>query len=549
MTKQEVIEYAEYTLKAAKYKCDTLEEAEDISQDVLLAMMLAIESGKIIENPKGWISSVLNNKHADFLRKKYNSPVTYINVDIEVKTQETSEKLEEIIKSEEYLDVRKQIANLVKIYREVIVRYYIKNQKIKEIAADLEIPENTVKSRLDVGRKHVQKGINMNNEKYVNQSMEPDDLWISIAGREGNNGEPFVYINDNKIAMNILVLAYEKPLEISQISEKLGIACAYIEPIINNLIKAELMKQKSNKVYTDFIIFNHRDIFKTYDLEKQISEDISKRVSDIIKKHFDSIDKTLISRLNTKQYYSLYSYFAVRSLVDSTCIVRDELTEKVPFEMYPDRPNGGKWYAFGYHYPAGYNYENDKKKKYNISGESGNGLNSKDDINSITLLDYDTYLGHTHRYWNKLSDRQASIEFMKMMYICGIGDEEELFQKYGVTIDVKIMENVQVLVDGGFLTEDKKINIPVLTENEFNNIMDIKNECRDELAESFSRIYKKIYIEGKVDVPSHLTSVAEFQQYLWGSSLPMMILLKAREEGWLFDCVEGDIPAVIMIEK
>lgn len=43
MKKKEVLDYVEYTLKYAEYKCGTSEDAKDISQEVLLEMLVAIE--------------------------------------------------------------------------------------------------------------------------------------------------------------------------------------------------------------------------------------------------------------------------------------------------------------------------------------------------------------------------------------------------------------------------------------------------------------------------------------------------------------------------
>lgn len=549
MKMENVLEYVEYALKCAECKCDTLEEAKDISQEVLLQMLLSIEAGRDIENPKAWISSVVNHKHADFLRRKYRNPVTYMEVEYEQVADSISDRLEDIIKSEEYMQIRKQIAYTAKLYREVIVRYYINNQKVKQIAEDLDISVNTVKSRLDAGRKHIRKGMDMDNGIYVKQSMEPDDLWLSIAGRCGDNWEPFEGIYWDKIAMNILILAYEKPIDISELSKKIGIACAYIEPIINKLLNAQLMKKISNKVYTDFVIYSCVDRLKTYDLEKECAEKIAKSAIDTVKKHFADINDSIKKRLTENQRNSLFAYFAVKALLNSLWIIRDEKFGKVPFEEYPERPNNGKWYACGYHYPAGYDYENDKRKKYNISGESDNELVSKDNNHRLSVFEFDTTLGETRKYWHKLSDKMNAVEFLKLMYVCDTKSEEKLFHRYGVTIENKTMENIDALIDGGFITKDRELNIPMLDKAEFENVLEHIKKCEVELVEKFEDIYVEICKQGEVGIPSHMTQIPGFRRTANCYSLPMMIIFKAKEEGWILKGVEGNVPAVIMMEK
>ncbi len=62
-------------------------------------------------------------------------------------------------------------------------------------------------------------------------------------------------VEGDLIAQNLLILAYEKPISISELSKTIGIPAAYIEPIIKKLIDGELMvRMDSGKVYTDFVI-------------------------------------------------------------------------------------------------------------------------------------------------------------------------------------------------------------------------------------------------------------------------------------------------------
>lgn len=543
MNQKEIAEYAEYALKIAEYQCETTEDAQDVCQEALLALLLALQQGRVIEHPKAWLSSVICRKYMDLLRERYRKPVTYIGVELSEQTEDC-DALDKIIKTEDFISIRRQIARLSKLYREVIVRHYLKNQKVKQIATELGISENTVKSRLDMGRKHIRKGFEMNSEKYVKQSIEPDDLWISITGRCGENMEPFSGIEQDKIAMNLLLLAYEKPVENSKLAAAIGIPCAYIEPIIEKLVQAQLMKKTSNRVYTDFIIFSLSDCRKTFALEKVYAAAHYKEAAIILNKYFSEAEQCI--KTDTKgQRESLCSYLAVKALQNSMMSVRNELSPKILFEDYPERPNGGKWYCQGYHYPAGFDYENDEKRKYLISGECSSSYRSKDKKGRIALLEFDTCLGETRKYWNHLSDNHPELRCLELLYCCQ-NSEEELFSRYGLAVNERVMERIDVLIEGGFLTKDRKVNIPVLDKSGFDMFLKLIEECERKLKERFRDIYMDIYRQGRVEVPKHLKNIPEFQKYMFGESFPMMVLHQAKTEHMLFD-ENRHMPAVIMI--
>lgn len=552
MNKENVLEYVEYALECAKYKCDTLEEAEDISQEALLEMLAVIDKGKDIENPKGWLSTVIERKKIDLLRRKYKSCDTVYDVDINQILFSDEEPIEELIKSEEYTEIRKQISYLAEIYRQVIFKYYIKNMSIKQIAEEIGISENTVKSRLDVGRKHIRKGMDMSEEKYVKQSMEPDDLWISINGRVGANNEPFDLVGQGDyIIMNILILAYNKPLELSELSDRIGISCAFLEPIVERLVEAQLMKRLQNRVYTDFIIFSADDMYKSFDLEMAYANEIYKEALSVVIKNYNEIETDVLDKLNTPQKNSLLSYFVVKTLNMSMHKVRDEVAGFISFDDYPDRPNGGKWHATGYHYPGDFDYVNDKAKKYTVSGESSNRYDSNDGKEYISVLEFETELGYTRKFWEKLAGRNDnSVEaFLKCMYMCEHNDQVELFTRYGLAVIPENIENIDVLIESGYISGDRKACIPILSEADFKKVLICVETCKNELVDRYRETYEKILKNNYISVPKHLKSVPEYLKYSSSMNLPMMIILKGKDEGIIFEGVKGNIPAVVIVEK
>ena len=60
MRTEELLEHADYLLGAAAGKCDSWDDAQDLVQAVLLEGLLAVRSGRKIDNARNWLVTVLN---------------------------------------------------------------------------------------------------------------------------------------------------------------------------------------------------------------------------------------------------------------------------------------------------------------------------------------------------------------------------------------------------------------------------------------------------------------------------------------------------------
>ena len=364
MNKEILTEYADLLMKVAVSKCDDLEDAKDLVQETLLATLTAINKGKEISEPQNWLMTVLNHKYYDMLRQKYRKPYVCIDEIGEIPDESSFDD-----GSEDAENIRRCLANLTSIYREVMVRYYMNGNSIADIARSLGIPEDTVKNRLFTGRKHIRKEFSM--ESYTKQSYEPDDLFISCTGCMGYDNEPWSLVGSDRIKMNLLILAYEKPVTVSDLSKAIGISTAYIEPIIDKLVAGQLMKRVSDKVYTDFIIYTENDRNANLDTELKLATDLCKDIWSIVSIGLDELRSSdYYNRQNEEQALKLESFFVLRTIILATCDVRDGVAGgRKNIEDYPERPNGGKWYAMGNLYSHGYDYGNCPYSRYQFSGE------------------------------------------------------------------------------------------------------------------------------------------------------------------------------------
>ena len=553
MNKNDLQEYVDYLLQTAMYKVDNISDAEDLVQETLLAALHAIEYGRIIDNPKSWLVTVLHRKFYDKLRLKYRLPMVSIDIADDIRHDDlVYERLEQSIDAD---NIRRCLAYLTELYRDVMVRYYMHGESVKQIATALNIPENTVKSRLDTGRKHIRKEFAM--ENYSKQSYEPENLWLSNSGQCGINNEPFSLVGSDKIAMNILILAYDKPITLLELAKAIGITTTYIEPIVDRLVDGELMKRVSDKVYTDFIIYNENDRTANLDLEKELAAMLYRSIWVELQLGLDELrEQDFYKEQGVTKQIKLESFFVIRTIQNAVNSVRNEACGGIlPFNLYPERPNGGKWYAMGSRYPGSYNWNESTYQKYYISGEACNSLQNYCGLKEIVLCEYDSELGKTHQGYcslNHMNYSMSGIDVMKMHYAIYLGKEEDL-----PIINLHCFDNIQGFQYLNFLRKDDNarvvVDIPVISMAERWRIYEISEKFSNIIAKKYHSEFMKL-MQNKVKVPKHLTSVPDFQKLMHCcSTFPMQVILRGKKDGLFLKEHNFDnypVPAIfIAIEK
>ncbi len=187
MDNKQLEEQTEFLLSAALRKCGNLYDAQDLTQDTLLAALAYRASGKNVDDLRGWLLTVLNNKWNDRLRRKYRLPVVGIGEGFDIAVED--ETLARIGETDEGERVRRAVAFLGRLHREIIVRHYLKGESVAKISRELSIPEGTVKRRLHDGRERMKKGLTQM-EHYTEQSYRPITLHLTHSGNWGRNKEP-----------------------------------------------------------------------------------------------------------------------------------------------------------------------------------------------------------------------------------------------------------------------------------------------------------------------------------------------------------------------
>ena len=492
-------EYLEYLYRLAEKQYQDCAEIDTLVQDTLAVLLVKIRKGETIDYPKGFLSAVLKNKYNAWLREKYKAElVEYSDGAI----NEFEEKEEAERKTEEYESVRREIGRLIRIYREVTVRHYVHGQSVEEISKELGIPRGTVLSRLSTARDQIREGLE-NMEKYSQISYEPKTASIGIWGHEGLGSEPFSLMRSD-IEANILNLAYENPVSVRGIADTMGMPSAYIEPIIEVLIRGELMgRTAGGLVYTRCFVQRYDDAFGDIPAQEKLAEQYASRIWEIVWKHLEPLTvRDDFAKMSNKQKATMLLFVINQMLSDVLRKSRPDV-EDVP-KQPPHRPNAGKWLAT----VTVYEHNQKRDNPYERSGPVQVGYSSNNDSKyDCVMLDCQSLFGEAHWAYNQFKYRcslQSILRFYASFLPCDVKPDNRLLYEL-----IPEFEKLCILkrdVDG-----EIKLDIPALPFDEVTKHWNpVCEAIKKELFALLSDDLRKLWAKTKHRVPKHVDEAACF---------------------------------------
>lgn len=260
-----------YALSRVSHK----EDAEDLAGDIVLAILLNASRIRDDNAFFGYIWSIAANTYKKFLRKK--SRASYEELDEE--TAADDDFTTEILKTEEYGILRRELALLSREYRECTLAYYFDRLSCKETAARLHISLEMVKYYLFKTRKILKEGINMERE-FGEKSYRPAkfEFYAIFAGKANME---YQNLFNRKLPGNILLSAYYTPMTIRELAIELGVANAYLEDEIALLEKYHLLTALPGGKYQARLVIFTEDYWNEFyrTVEKAFTKDVGAALS------------------------------------------------------------------------------------------------------------------------------------------------------------------------------------------------------------------------------------------------------------------------------
>ena len=144
-----------FTLK----RCKSMQDAEDLSQDIVLRAFRALLIKDDIGDDGKFIWTIAHNALSNYYRDTAKS-VIGVSID---EVSEIIADPDSMFADDDNADtirrLQSEIAYLSKLQRRIVIAYYFENRKQADIAKDLGIPLGTVKWHLFEAKKELKRGM------------------------------------------------------------------------------------------------------------------------------------------------------------------------------------------------------------------------------------------------------------------------------------------------------------------------------------------------------------------------------------------------------
>lgn len=274
-----------YALSRVSHK----DEAEDLAGDIILAILGSAQKIRNDDAFFGYIWAIAANTYKKYLYKK--SRLHYEELDDE--TADQKDFVHDILQTEQFYALRRELSLLSREYRECTVAYYFEGLSCAETASKLHISLEMVKYYLFKTRKILREGIGMERE-FGTKSYQPAKFDFFVIFQSTANME-YQRLFSRKLPGNVLVSTYHTPMTIRQLAIELGVASVYMEDEIALLEQYGLLTAlPGGKSQAHLVIFTEEymeEFFRTAE-KFSVSEvgnilrDGAKRLPDLRKLQF-----------------------------------------------------------------------------------------------------------------------------------------------------------------------------------------------------------------------------------------------------------------------
>jgi len=261
------------------------EEAEDLAQEILLQLLKSAAAGADVRNTDAYVWTVARYTWVHWLKKHANAPKPVeINGMSELLEDPRSGPLDQLMETEGYRLLRREIGFLSDVHRRVVVLHYYEGLKVNEIASVMKLPVNTVKWHLTDARKELRRGMR-NMRAEGNLSLNP----VRFEGT-GHTGTPGILGETNDflgrpLAQNIVYAAYGKARTVADIARELGMPPALLEAEVRYLADYGFLSETApGKYRSNTIVWDETE--EQSEESHRLYRECAAEVSDV---HFEAL--------------------------------------------------------------------------------------------------------------------------------------------------------------------------------------------------------------------------------------------------------------------
>lgn len=247
-------EYLKPVFGFALKKCKSIEDAEDLSQEIMTKVYVALIKRDDIEDVSKFIWTIAHNSLSNYYRDNNRSfagvPIDQVENCLydETPTAESA-----LTQREEISKLYSEIAYLSKLQRRIVIMYYYENKKQEQIARELNIPVGTVKWHLFEAKKELKRGMEIMREPSELKFNPKRFEMCSFCGKIGTKGDISNFFR-SAISQNIVYTVRNEAKTINEIADELGVSPVYVESEAEYLEEYGFLLKQKDKYLCNILI-------------------------------------------------------------------------------------------------------------------------------------------------------------------------------------------------------------------------------------------------------------------------------------------------------
>ena len=248
-----ITEYLKPIFGFALKRCKNVQDAEDLSQDIILKTFRALLIKDDIGDVRKFIWTIAHNTLSNYYR---DSAKGVIGISIDEFTEVIADPdagNDSDDNAESIRRLQNEIAYLSKLQRKILIAYYFENRKQADIAKELDIPLGTVKWHLFEAKKELKRGMDTMRKT---SELKFNPIKFSLCGFSGSTGTKGSVGNffRSPIVQNISYCIKDTPKTINEIADALGVSPVYIESEVEYLEEYGFLLKQGDKYIINFLL-------------------------------------------------------------------------------------------------------------------------------------------------------------------------------------------------------------------------------------------------------------------------------------------------------
>ena len=247
-----ITEYLKPIFGFALKRCRSTQDAEDLSQEIVLRAYRALLAKDDVGDAGKFIWTIAHNALCNYYR---DSTASVIGVPIDEFAEILADPDAEYDPEGNAQAIKRlqhEIAYLSRLQRRIVIMYYFENRKQADIASELGIPVGTVKWHLFEAKKELKRGMDTMRKT---SDLKFNPIKFHAYGINGSVGSrnPDEFFRSS-LPQNICYCVRNVAKTVNEIADDLGVSPVYVETEVDVLEEYGFLVKQKDKYLINFII-------------------------------------------------------------------------------------------------------------------------------------------------------------------------------------------------------------------------------------------------------------------------------------------------------